>query len=137
MPSLHQFSRLRFEISRLRLRILAGDFLEDTQPDNKTVMGTPDDRCVALDLRTLYNTLAHIRKLCLFLLNHVVRRRQSHVFKLIDMEYLEPHNRSGGWYSGSTALRNCHVRTRRPFKLRLVRVSVDRNVKKLRLNLFS
>ena len=33
--------------------------------NNKTVIGTPDDRCVALDLRTLYNTLAHTYTNCL------------------------------------------------------------------------
>jgi hypothetical protein len=44
-----------------------------------------------------FTTLSpHIHKLFLFLLNHVVSHRQSHVFKLIDMEHLEPTIEVGG-----------------------------------------
>ena len=42
-----------------------GIFINMPNRNNKTVMGTPVDRCVALDSPTLYTTLTHTYTNCL------------------------------------------------------------------------
>jgi hypothetical protein len=101
-----------------------GIFINMPNRNNKTVMGTPLDGCVALDL-PLYTTLTHTYRNCLSFYwitpcvigistcREALKRAaplilpsfsfrcfdisdEKEIFQLIGMEYLEPHERSAG-----------------------------------------